>query len=692
VRQDFNGRRDERVRIARVCLAVFGIAFLGGGSHSASAAKATSFVAAQPAAASNGLVSGTVLDAVSGSPVSGAVVRIHRTEERTDITGATLLAFSNAPLAGASSVTTGKDGHFEFGGLPRGTFYVWVQHRMYLPGGFGQRRYDGPRLNLELRTDEKRADVRIYLWKPARVAGRVHDENGDPVVGAGVLALRRVFVGGRERFAQGDVAETDDRGHYRFTAVSPGDYVVAIPSGTFSIPTEIVDVYAQPENERSVRLREELSRSGAPLPTDRGVAVGHQVIDWRGPAGRIVPTTSSDRPALHVYPLVFYPSASSPGDAARLHVEAGIDLTAIDFDMQLMRSLSVSGRVAPPAGQRIRTALRLVPSNLDAVTSDRGLETAVTIADEDGNFRFVGIPPGDYVIKTIIATGAWDPMPGSVASLIAATQIAPNVWRARDRPTDEALLWADLPITVGDSDVTGLDVRLHVGARLQGRLIFEGAAELPTKRQLTNVPVHLEPVDRAREGALAAVRPDDSGAFITASYPPGRYRVFVGVPNAKWRVKSVVADGVDVHRSLLNLGSHDVTDVVVTFTDVEYRASGSVQGDRFEDVPHATVIAFPADFETWISLGMNPHAARSTNCNSLGTYSFRNMRPGDNLLVAFSAADRVDIEDPNFIREAARRAIRYPVVPGDNRVPILRLPPRATASVTGDQEHPVNPK
>jgi hypothetical protein len=68
------------------------------------------------------------------------------------------------------------------------------------------------------------------------------------------------------------------------------------------------------------------------------------------------------------------------------------------------------------------------------------------------------------------------------------------------------------------------------------------------------------------------------------------------------------------------------------------------------------------------------------------------MRPGDNLLVAFSAADRVDIEDPNFIREAARRAIRYPVVPGDNRVPILRLPPRATASVTGDQEHPVNPK
>lgn len=590
----------------------------------------------------------------------------------------------------AGALTTVR--RFEFGGLPRGTFYVWVQHRMYLPGGYGQRRYDGPRLNLELGTDEKRADVKIYLWKPGRVAGRIQDGDGDAVVGARVLALRRVFLGGRERFAPGDVAETDDRGHYRFAAILPGDYVVAIPSSTFAIPAEVVDAYAQPENERAVRLREELSRSGAPLPTDRGVSVGHQVIDWRGPAGQMLPSTSSERPTVHVYPLVFYPSASGPADAARLHVEPGVDLNSIDFDIRLKDSLNVSGRVTYPAGQRTRLALRLVQSNLDAVTSDRGLETAVTIADEDGNFRFVGIPPGDYVVRSIIATGAWDPPPGSMASLLASAQIAPNVWRTRDRPADEALLWTALPITVSDSDVTGLDVRLQLGARLQGRLFFEGAGERPTKRQILNIPIHLDPVDLAREGALAAVRPDESGLFTTASYPPGRYRVFVGIPNARWRVKSVQVDGIDVHNSFVNVGGRDIRDAVVTFTDVEYRASGSVQGDRFEDVRHARVLAFPADFETWISLGMSPHAAHTTNCNSQGSYSFRNMRTGDTLLVAFSAGDRVDIEDPDFIREAARRAIRFRIGPGDNRVPILRLPPRAGVPVNRVQQRPVSPK
>jgi hypothetical protein len=71
--------------------------------------EGASFAVAQSSTAATGLVAGTVLDALSGAAVSGAIVRIHRTEERMDITGATLQAFSITPLPGASSVTTGKD-------------------------------------------------------------------------------------------------------------------------------------------------------------------------------------------------------------------------------------------------------------------------------------------------------------------------------------------------------------------------------------------------------------------------------------------------------------------------------------------------------------------------------------------------------------------------------------------------------
>jgi hypothetical protein len=648
--------------------------------------EGASFAVAQSSTAATGLVAGTVLDALSGAAVSGAIVRIHRTEERIDITGATLQAFSSTPLPGASSVTTGKDGRFEFRELPGGAFYVWVQHRQYLPGGYGQRRPDAPRLNLELTPGEKRADVSIYLWKPGRIAGEIHDEDGDAVVGVKVLALRRTFLAGRERFGRANIAETDDRGQYRFTDLTPGDYVIVIPSSTSSIPAKIVEAYAQTADDQAVRLHDELSRSGAPLPTERGVGIGPHVVDWRGPAGQIKGSSSPARPDLSVYPLLFYPSANAPVDAAKLRVEPGADLTSIDFAIRLEDSKSVSGRVTGPDGRGTRVALRLVRTNLDAVTSDRGLETALTISDEDGNFRFVGVPVGDYTVKSLVATGAWDPDPGSVASLLAATPIAPNVLRTRNRPGDEALLWAERRISVGDSDVSGLDVRLRVGVRVQGQLFFEGKAELPTRRQLTNMPIHLDPVDTPREGALAVVRPDESGLFTTAPYAPGRYRVFVGIPNAKWKVKSVVVDGVDVDNSLVNVGNRDVTNVVVTLTDLEHTISGSVQGEKADDVRYARVIAFPADFESWIALGMNPRSAHSTNCNSLGTYTIRNIRPGDTLVAAFSAVERVDIEDPDFIRLAVRRAIRFRVGPGDNRVPVLRLVPAARTPVAQFQK------
>jgi len=73
------------------------------------------------------------------------------------------------------------------------------------------------------------------MWRTAVIGGRVTDDNGDPLIGAEVRAMRQQYVAGRPHYDTPIRARTDDRGVYRFSTLIPGDYLVAAVSTKVSV-------------------------------------------------------------------------------------------------------------------------------------------------------------------------------------------------------------------------------------------------------------------------------------------------------------------------------------------------------------------------------------------------------------------------------------------------------------------------
>ena len=87
-----------------------------------------------------------------------------------------------------------------------------------------------PTLARELRS--RRRDTRsaeITMSRPAAIAGRLFDENGDPVEGVTLRAQQVRFVDGRRRLVDlsGAASRTDDQGRFRIFGLEAGEYFVS---------------------------------------------------------------------------------------------------------------------------------------------------------------------------------------------------------------------------------------------------------------------------------------------------------------------------------------------------------------------------------------------------------------------------------------------------------------------------------
>jgi hypothetical protein len=156
-------------------------------------------------------VRGTVVNSVTGEPISGALVQIYGARQ--------------------NAVLTGSDGKFQFEGVPNGSFPLSVQK----PGYFSaeQIRRNGGSLR-SVNTDEDRP-VTLKLIPEGVVYGRVIGDNGEPLGYLPVQILwERVENGKRTREANRSV-QTDEQGEFRQAELQPGKYFVFV--GPSSWPT-----------------------------------------------------------------------------------------------------------------------------------------------------------------------------------------------------------------------------------------------------------------------------------------------------------------------------------------------------------------------------------------------------------------------------------------------------------------------
>ena len=645
-----------------------------------------------------GFILGQVVDAVTGQPIGGAVVTING--GAPSAAGALPPLINGVPASpeeaaalqamaqGNTRQMTNGSGQFVFHNLRQGNYRLNVTAPGYATGAYGQHVVMGPSRPIDLPEDGHVGDATVKLWRYAAVSGRVVDDAGEPAVGIYLRMLRPTTTGTRRTFTTVQQTATDDRGFYQFSTLVPGDYVVAIPSTTTTMPTSNVDAYVTAMTSGGTASSDfirELSASGAPFPMlgNGALRIGDQQVQMSQFGSRSLSPVATDHTHLSVYVAEFFPAAALSAEGSVLTIGAGEKRTGVDLQLRLVPAVNISGTISGPEGSGKLVGVRLVPVSPDRNELDTGFETAASVTDTSGAFTFIGVPAGQYAIKvqrvprpaaapssmiTVMTTG------GGGMSFGFATSVDPQP-PPPVAPSGPSY-FGELALSVGDHDMDGVSVTLRQGLHVSGKLVFLGAATPPTPDMLQRMSVALQPIESRTAVLQAAPRVQADGQFTSLNYPPGRYLVNpTGAGFGSWTLRSITLGGRSLDESPLELQDDDVTGIVVTFTDQATEVRGSVHtGTGAASEGDVTVFAFPSNYSTWIEQGMSGRRQRSSTTGKTGVYSLTGLPPGEYLIAAVSA-DIVTTRDLKFFDALARVATRLTLTEGEKKSLDLAVAP-----------------
>lgn len=623
---------------------------------------------AAASAPANVIILGSVVDADTGTPVSGATVTFAmRVAPAARAGGAGTPPAGLPPGANQIRLLTTSEGKFVVRDVPPGNVQLTATAPGYISGGYGKTTPTGSTVPFVVTAGAKVADVTLRMWKTAALTGMVTDDRGEPMARVQVRAFRRTFNRGQPRLATAGLATTDDRGTYRLASLTPGAYVVGVPQTQMSMPSGMLDRLVEgvmSGNMMNVAQSMELAASGAAM-APLGLRMGDLVV---GTASGQVPLAGEDG-GLRVYPSRFYPGSDSPGSAEVVELRSGEERTGLDLALPLVPTVSVSGVVMGPDGPVGNVGVRFRRSG-DAVAADDSFDVAAATTRPDGSFHMPALPVGSYVARVLRA-----PPPRMSAAQIAAL---PEDMRAMAASMlggsgpAPATLFAEVPVAA-DRDVAGVTLTLGTGATVSGRVEFRGAAAPPASVEA--ISVTLQPIDaQPTTLRISPTQVSADGTFTTSGYPPGRYTLTAaGRATPGWVLGSVLVGGRDGVYQAFDLGTRDVTDVVVTFVDRPSSLNGTVTPARAGEPAMAAVVAFPAAWREWIAGGMAPQVARVVRSSPKGDFAMPNLPPREYLVVAVSSDAAPDLTDPTVFEALARSATTVTVGEGDTRTVSLRL-------------------
>ena len=273
--------------------------------------------------------------------------------------GRARIVVSAPELPRGRNTTTTADGSFELTELPDGRYTVTASKTGFIGLSYGQRRPLQAGTPIEVSGGRQVKGLEFRLPRGSAIAGRVFDENGDPMPGIAVQVLRYDNSQGNRRLVSSGGAQTDDRGQYRVWGLNPGDYYVAA---------------TEPANSRG------------PFP------------GGGGPGGRgFGPNTGERSPTG--YAPTYFPGVPSPAEARPVALALGAEASDVNFNVLLVPTSVVSGRVVSSDGSSTWAGTAaLAPEGGPGDRGPAGLNYGGRIG-YDGAFSIANVPPGRYTLR-----------------------------------------------------------------------------------------------------------------------------------------------------------------------------------------------------------------------------------------------------------------------------------------------------
>jgi hypothetical protein len=581
-------------------------------------------------------VGGVIVDSADGRPIARAVVRLVGR-------GVFLTRLSD------------EKGHVLFTDVPPGDFLINAQKVGFFDGAYGKRRPGGAGLPLTMMGGLPITDLRIELFRSGVISGFVFDENNDPVIGAEVVALRRLFDAGQWRFTAVGTQTTDDQGNYRIFGLMPGDYIVSVPAVQVTAPIASFEAIA---TNGSVG-RDFSSFYFTYFAPRGGSGGGTEGLESRlvyDPDGKYVmmPSAATPPPGTGprqlAYPTKYFPAADAIAAAVPVALRPGEDHRGVNFSLRPVPTARIQGRVIGPEGAVANQQLRLLP--MDSDDFGAGTETAATVSAPDGTFTFLRVPSGRYTIE---AEGVGS-VPAGPPALIDSSSERPG-------------LWGRTPVGIDDADVDSVVVHMEPSLTVRGSLVYEGSIPRPVQSQLEPIEVSVSLASGA-PGPRHEARLDPGGRFTLRGLRPGEYVVRISSTPSGWFVKSVTVAGRDVSDTPLIVSSTSEPIVTITLTDRATELMGTVRDARNLPVAGATVIAIPAGSAP---NALHPVRMREVRSSRLGVFYIAGLPPGDYLVVALDDSVAEGWQDQARIAELRTQATRLSLRDAEQRSVELRV-------------------
>src|SRR5258708_1387725 len=275
---------------------------------------------------------GQVLNFVTGEPVRKANL-------------------SMEPEPGGTNLKAINDnaGKFSIENVNPGRYTLSADRQGFVKQNYGARRPSGPGTTLDLKASQENKDLVFKMTPQGIIAGRVLDDEGEPVSGVSVQVQHYMYLMGKKRLITAVMTPilTNDLGEFRAPNLSPGRYYV------IASPQKIADIQS-----------------------------GIERAATKGPAEGSVPT--------------FYPNAADPAGASPVEVGPGAEVRGIDLRLRKTRVFRISGKVMNAA-----TGTPLSPAMIMVFRREAGGMSTMPssmymVQGDKGAFELRNVPAGGY--------------------------------------------------------------------------------------------------------------------------------------------------------------------------------------------------------------------------------------------------------------------------------------------------------